>query len=252
MPEMIVSWSGGKDSSATLLLADKLGVKVDKAIFTEIMFDNTRGISAEQPDHIAWMYDYAIPKVKSMGVDVIVLRSDKDFVSWYKQTVRKSKVEQRNGKMHGFPLQGKCGVSSELKLKPLDKYKRQYKDAVWLLGIAADEPERVARIKPPNRSLLAEQGVTEQEAYAMCKKEGLLSPVYDLIGHGGNCWFCPNGNVRQFAILKRFHPELWEEFCNLPVDNLISSNFGFQGPIEEFKRRVEEYKLMFPRYLLKR
>lgn len=116
MVEILVGWSGGKDSSATLLLANKLGIKVDRAIFTEVMFDNERGISAEQPEHIAWMYDYAIPKVKSMGVDVLVLRSDKDFVSWYKYIVQKSKVEERIGKMRGFPLQGKCGVSRDLKL----------------------------------------------------------------------------------------------------------------------------------------
>ena len=81
---------------------------------------------------------------------------------------------------------------------------------------------------------------------------GLLSPVYDLIERGGNCWFCPNANIRQFAILKRYHPELWEELCLLPKDNLVKDSFGFQGTFEQFKAKVESYKLMKPRDLISR
>ena len=250
--EVFIGWSGGKDSTATALLAKRLGIEVDALVFTEIMFDNERGISGEQPEHIQWMYDYAKPYMESLGFKVIVLRAKQDFVSVYKHVVTKSKVATRIGKMIGFPLQGKCAISRDLKLKPMNEFRKQHKGAVWLLGIAVDEPERVARIKPPNRSLLAETGKRQKDAYDICKEANMLSPVYKDYSHGGNCWFCPNGNVRQFAMLKRYHPELWEELCLLPKDNLVKDSFGFQGTFEQFKTKVESYKLMKPRDLIPR
>ena len=41
--EVFVGWSGGKDSTATALLAKRLGIEVDALVFIEIMFDNERG-----------------------------------------------------------------------------------------------------------------------------------------------------------------------------------------------------------------
>ena len=37
---------------------------------------------------------------------------------------------------------------------------------------------------------MAKYGVTEQDAFAMCRQEGLLSPLYEH-SHRGGCWFCP-------------------------------------------------------------
>ena len=50
-----LSWSGGKDSSASIALCYENGIQLDGVIFSEVMFDNTRGISGENPDHIAFV-----------------------------------------------------------------------------------------------------------------------------------------------------------------------------------------------------
>lgn len=47
-----VSWSGGKDSTASIILAHLHGDPVDSIVFAEVMFDIVNGISGENPQHI--------------------------------------------------------------------------------------------------------------------------------------------------------------------------------------------------------
>ena len=46
----IASWSGGKDSTATIILAHIHHEPLDEIIFSEVMFDEK--ISGEIPEHI--------------------------------------------------------------------------------------------------------------------------------------------------------------------------------------------------------
>lgn len=65
-PTYIASCSFGKDSIATILLALENGEPLDRIVFVEVMFDNKRGISGEDPDHIKWVKDVAIPKIEEL------------------------------------------------------------------------------------------------------------------------------------------------------------------------------------------
>jgi hypothetical protein len=57
---------------------------------------------------------------------------------------------------------------------------------VQYLGIAADEPKRLERLKGTNKiSLLEKYGYTEKMAFDLCEKYGLLSPIYDFTKRGG-------------------------------------------------------------------
>ena len=46
----IATWSGGKDSTASIILAHEHNEPLDLIIFSEVMFD--KGISGELPEHI--------------------------------------------------------------------------------------------------------------------------------------------------------------------------------------------------------
>lgn len=87
-------------------------------------------------------------------------------------------------------------------------------DTVYYLGIAADEPIRLARLKANQTSLLAKYNLTEKDAQAMCQAEGLLSPLYAFTGRGG-CWFCPNASMRELRHLYNAHPDLWQLLLEL-------------------------------------
>lgn len=83
--------------------------------------------------------------------------------------------------------------------EPLTKY----------VGIAVDEPRRIARLDGTNKvSLLARYDVTEAAAMALCKEHGLLSPIYEFTSRGG-CFFCPNAGWSELQHLYNYHPDLW-------------------------------------------
>lgn len=80
-PKMyIASCSFGKDSLATILLALENNEPLDRVVFSEVMFDHSRNISGELPEHIEWVYDVTIPRLEGMGVKVDVVRAEKDYL----------------------------------------------------------------------------------------------------------------------------------------------------------------------------
>ena len=63
--------------------------------------------------------------------------------------------------------------------------KQQQKGFVQYVGIAADEPKRLAKLKNGKTSLLAKYGYTEAMAADLCREYGLLSPIYEFANRGG-------------------------------------------------------------------
>lgn len=113
----------------------------------------------------------------------------------------------------------RCNTNIFTALKPSSSLFTAYQktlpqDTVYYLGIAADEPIRLARLKPNQTSLLAKYNLTEKDAWAMCQAEGLLSPLYAFTGRGG-CWFCPNASMRELRHLYNAHPDLWQLLLEL-------------------------------------
>ena len=80
----------------------------------------------------------------------------------------------------------------------LTYYKRFDEPVMQYVGIAADEPIRLARMKDNQISLLAKYGYTEEMAMNKCIQYGLVSPIYES-SHRGGCWFCPNCKIKVFA-----------------------------------------------------
>lgn len=239
----LISWSGGKDSTATVILAHEHGLPVDEIIFCEVMYDRLRGISGELPEHIDFINNVAKPKFEEWGYKVTIVRAESDFLDLFYHRKTKGK---RIGMMAGYLMSGKCLANKPLKVFPLKNYKKQFGEYCEYIGIAIDEPERLKRLKPPSRSLLADYGMTEKDAYDLCEKYGLLSPTYKITKRGG-CWFCPNANIAHYAHIKSLYPMLYDEFINLGgaagnrIPLLISDRFKFNMTIGELDRMVNEF-----------
>lgn len=207
------------------------------------MFDKKRGIYAEYPEHIKWIFGYAIPLFESWGYKVKVVTSEKDYQYWFYHIIKESAVPERIGKYAGFVLGGMCCMNRE-KTRPIEKFVKSLGCKInEYIGIAIDEPERLMRMheKPGKISLLEIMGYKEADCALKCKEYGLLSPSYKIFERGG-CWFCPNQKIEGFAYLKRTYPELWRELeLMAETDNKVSENFRYSQSFWEVNAEVERY-----------
>lgn len=181
----IASWSGGKDSTATIILAHENNEPLDEIVFCEVMFD--KEISGELPEHIDFIKNKAIPLFESWGYKVTVLHSDKTYMDCFNHVIEKPREKMQNkGKRRGFPIMGRCEILKQCKLKALKEYwKSNKKDSIQYIGIASDEPKRLERLDETHISLLAKYNITEKDAFEICKKYDMLSPIYDFAPRGG-------------------------------------------------------------------
>lgn len=115
------------------------------------------------------------------------------------------------GEKRGFVWPGMCAVNRDCKVPPIRKYNASLSpETVSYVGIAADEPVRLARLAGTNKvSLLDKYGLTEAEAYRLCEQNGLLSPIYAHCRRNG-CWFCPNASDAELHHMICNHPELFD------------------------------------------
>ena len=240
-----LSWSGGKDSTASIIVCYEKGIPLDGIVMAEVMFDHKRGISGENPRHIEWVYNTAIPIIeKQLGYKVIIVKSESDYVQEFYHVVTKSKHPERNGKHQGFFLGGMCLGNSKLKMQPLRKFFKEAGKCEQIVGVAADEPTRLARLGINKRSVLSEFGIPEfsifeADTYKICNKYNLLSPIYGSKTRGG-CWFCPNQSEREFADLKKHYPHLWNELKIMSLtDNLKTHNFKYGKTFADVEKEVD-------------
>lgn len=122
---------------------------------------------------------------REWGYDVRIVTPEKTAVDIVYSKYKRSKCLERNGKYYGVTAfcRGHC-IMSGLKQIALSKDAKPS-----LIGIAFDEPERLKRIRKPNRSLIAENGLTEKDCFTLCRENGLLSPLYDIPGlNRGGCF----------------------------------------------------------------
>ena len=151
---------------------------------------------------------------------------------------------RHKGKIYGFPIGGMYTINRECKLKPIRDYYRQFEgEIVQYVGIAIDEPKRLARIKEKGKiskvSLLAKYGYTEEMAKQKCEEYDLLSPIYEK-GTRGGCWFCPNCKMATLAEFKLKHPQLWDDLGRLSLTpNLCSYGFKYGKTFQEIDKKID-------------
>lgn len=182
----LVSCSFGKDSLATVILAKAYGLPIDAVVYARIMFD--KNISAEPPEHEAFIHNVAIPTLEKWGIKTIIVDSPVTFQDCFFRIRCRG---ENKGKIVGFPIPGRCDVLRDCKLPAIEKARALFKDeeVTWYLGIASDETVRLQRLKDNQVSLLAKFGYTEKMAAYLCQWYGLYSPHYRIAKRGGGVSF---------------------------------------------------------------
>lgn len=224
--EYIASFSGGKDSTATIILAHEHNEPLDKIIFSEVMFD--KNISGELPEHIDFILNKCKPLFEGWGYEVKILHSEYTYMDCFNHITTRSRKPERNGKRNGFPMAGRCIINDRCKIKPIKDFikTKDPKQITQYLGIAIDETKRLERLKDEKTiriSLLEKYRYTEKMAYELCEKYNLLSPVYDFATRGG-CWFCPNARYCELKHLRTYHRDLWQKLLDLEKEPDLIGN----------------------------
>lgn len=228
--EHVLSLSYGKDSMACLGAIERLGWPLDRIIHVEIWATNE--IPADLPEMVEFKR-YADEIIKARwGIEVEHVSSGKTFEDvFYRTRGHKSK---NAGKIYGWPCITSSWCVSELKIRTLKRAGRAIDGSVTYIGIAADEPVRLSRLRGNKLAPLNAVGWTENDCMKWCEANDLVSPIYRTATRGG-CWFCVKQSIANLRLLRRSHPELWDIMLKWDDDSVMEFKPGHK--LRDFERR---------------
>lgn len=228
MPDKyVLAWSRGKDSTASGILAKIHRLPID-AIIT-VMPDPYQ-LETEK-DFIPRFEDFM-----QMPVEVIPGPMFEDF--FFRVKVRGA----NKGGIYGWPKMYQRACSNFLKWKPEACWKEANPDTISIVGIAADEKERLEGLrKTGDISYLAQHGYTQAMARALCEEYGLLHPIYQFSPRLG-CVRCPKQRIRTLQYTRMLEPEKWQWM--LLNDCLSPVAFRPDYTLQELEERFQKQPLL--------
>lgn len=193
----IVSFSGGKDSTAMLLFMLENSMQVDEIIFLDT------GVEFPQ------MYEHIKQVEEYIGRPITKLKSDKSF-EYYMFDHVKTKGKNKGQKGYSWSDFRNRWCTSNLKKQVIKKYLKKYKDynIIEYHGMAYDEPKRI-KDNPNIKYPLFDNKMTEADALQYCYDRGFYwSGLYEKF-HRLSCYLCPLKSLGELKIIWKDFSELW-------------------------------------------
>lgn len=226
-----VSLSGGKDSTAMLLLMIERDMPIDAVISADTGME-----FPEMYDHLAKVDDYLY---RERGLHITTLRHPMGFEWLMFDEPKQKKQSLENRAKAGVPPYGNgwpgirvrwCTgmLKTHLISKEVNRLKAE-KNALHYVGIAADEMKRCKDEIYP----LVTWGITEAQALQICYNRGFnFGGLYEIYNRA-SCWCCPFQRIGELRKLRQHHPELWERM--LDFDARAIAQFG-NNPLGQFRK----------------
>lgn len=200
----IVSFSGGKDSTALLLRLIEEKRKIDAVIY----FDCGTFEWPQMADHIREVE-------KRTGIEIIKVKHKIDFHDMA------TTLQPNNKEINGWPtpMMRWCTL---LKLLTIRQALREYRPYTFYFGFAVDEQKRVDKASlrgfhvthdhfQENEYPLVEWGMTEADCLQYCFDRGYRwSGLYDHFSRV-SCWCCPLQNQTDLTKLCKYYPDMWRK-----------------------------------------
>ena len=227
----IISFSGGKDSTAMLLYMLENGMRVDRIINV----DTTKEFP-EMYEHIQKVEKYIGRKIETVKID---------FDYWFGEHV-KTRGKMKGSKGYGWPdfrnrwcTSLKREASSFLIAgKDYDPRKRGIA-VIEYHGIAFDEPQRAN--KNHGRAIrypLIEARMTEADALKFCYDRGFdWGGLYERRTRV-SCYCCPLQRIGEVRDVWENNPELWAKMKDMDKKSFrkFRSNYSLDELEERFRK----------------
>lgn len=222
----IVQFSGGKDSTAMLLMMLEREMPIDYILFCDVgkefpqMYEHIKKVNVYIKEHY--------------NKEITFLKDDLGFDYWF------SKRERIRGKNKGIKGYGwasmrvrwctyllKTNVTKNF-LSALNEPYTEY------IGIAYDEPKRheirAANVVHP----LYDWHITEKEALEYCYNKGFdwngLYEHFDRV----SCYCCPLKRVNEYRVLYNDFPDLWQNLREM--DKEAHNKFTPRYTVDELEK----------------
>lgn len=220
----IVSFSGGKDSTAMLLRMLEENIPVD-----EILFCDTGKDFPDMLFHIEKVDEYI---KKNYNKSITKLKDEKSF-DYYMFEHEKTRGKNKGKKGYGWATMKCRWCTTILKNNVIHRYLSNYKDEGYeeYIGIAYDEQERIKNKNYP----LVDWKMTEKDCLEYCYNKGFdwngLYEHFDRL----SCWCCPLKNLKELKILYKYYPELWQELKEM--DKKSYNKFKYNYSVEDLDKK---------------
>ena len=218
----IVQFSGGKDSTAMLLMMLERGMPID-----DIIFCDTGMEFPEMYKHIDCVEQY-------IGRKVTKLKPPHSFVYYFAE-YEKTRGKNKGKRGYGWPRMWSRWCTRLFKIDLTAKYLRNISDYVLYIGIARDEPKRHEKIPDNVIHPLYDWGVTEAMALQYCYDRGLeWDGLYEKFRRV-SCWCCPLQRINELRNLRKYYPDLWAQL--LQMDDMVIHHFKPDWSVRQLEQR---------------
>lgn len=203
----IVSFSGGKDSTAMLIILLESNIDI-----SEIVFCDTGMEYPEVYNHI----EYIQSKLK---LKITTLKSEKPFEYWMKKHI-KTKGNNKNTLGYSWPDHRVRWCTKTLKTSVFKKYVRQIAPSGEIAeyhGIRIDEFHRTLKNNDGRNIIypLCDKQITESKALKICYSNGFHWDNFYENHSRANCYCCPLQTLQELNYLYHNYPVLWANLKKL-------------------------------------
>ena len=206
--ELIVNFSGGKDSTAMLHLLLEHGEKVDEVIY----FDGGWEFP-QMADHVALVEE-------KTGIKITRLYPRDGNFDWY--SYKKNYTSREGNPRIGYAWPSNASRwCTRLKIQTISNYLKE-RDVVHAIGFAVGEERRAIRQILKNDGdyyyPLLEYNFDEYDCWDYCYKLGYdWGGLYRYLDRV-SCFCCPYKNKKEILILKRHFPQIWQQIKKKDVE----------------------------------
>ena len=234
----IISFSGGKDSTALLLKMLENGMPVDEIIFCDT--------GLEFPE----MYEHIKKVEKYIERAITVIKSEKSF-EYYMFDCEKIKGKNKGKKGYGWSDFRNRWCTTKLKRDVLNNYNKNTNKGIGIVeyrGIAFDEAERALKnqtgriLKYP----LIDWKMTEADCLKFCYEHGFdWGGLYEKMARV-SCYLCPLQRLSEAKVLWKDYPELWRHMKELDLrciekfERKFRPDYSIEELEQKFKREEDK------------